>query len=102
MVPHCSALFIGAGIKKDMAGNMVVCGSLEANMLSHYNIWHRKRKVYQTVCREYNDKTLKNIASRHIQSVEIWSFGYSKEKDALPEKQGKFGCGDDLLRFSGC
>jgi IS1 family transposase len=45
-------------------------------------------------CAEYQDKTLRNLASKRIQCDEIWSFCYAKEKNVPAEKRGEFGFGD--------
>jgi IS1 family transposase len=45
-------------------------------------------------CKEYQDKTLKNLPCKSIQCDEIWSFVYSKEKNLPLDKQGQFGHGD--------
>jgi IS1 family transposase len=45
-------------------------------------------------CKEYQDKTLKNLPCKSIQCDEIWSFVYSKEKNLPLDKQGQFGYGD--------
>lgn len=45
-------------------------------------------------CAKYQDKTLRNLPCKTIQSDEIWAFCYAKDKN-LPEKlKGKFGFGD--------
>jgi IS1 family transposase len=45
-------------------------------------------------CVEYQDKTLRNLTSKHIQCDEIWSFCYSKQANVPENKQGSFGYGD--------
>jgi IS1 family transposase len=45
-------------------------------------------------CALYQDKTLINLNSKHIQCDEIWSFCYAKQKNVPENKQGKFGYGD--------
>lgn len=45
-------------------------------------------------CKEYQDKTLKNLTCKKLQCDEIWSFVYSKAKNVPPDKQGQFGYGD--------
>ena len=45
-------------------------------------------------CKEYQNKTLKNLPCKSIQCDEIWSFVYSKEKNLPLDKQGHFGYGD--------
>ena len=46
------------------------------------------------VCRDYQDKTMKNLYSRRVQCDEIWSFCHSKAKNVRDEDKGKFGYGD--------
>lgn len=45
-------------------------------------------------CREYQDKTLRNLPCKQIQCDEIWSFCYAKEKNVPDELKGKAGVGD--------
>jgi IS1 family transposase len=45
-------------------------------------------------CAEYQDKHLRNLACKHIQCDEIWSFCYAKQKNVPEDKQGKLGYGD--------
>jgi len=45
-------------------------------------------------CSKYQDKTLRNLPCKRIQSDEIWSFCYAKEKNVPDDKKGKFGYGD--------
>lgn len=45
-------------------------------------------------CKEYQDATLKNLTCKTIQTDEIWSFCYSKQKNVPKEFQGQFGYGD--------
>lgn len=47
-----------------------------------------------TVCKEYQDSTLKNIECKRVQVDEIWSFCYSKEKNVPDNLKGTFGYGD--------
>ena len=42
----------------------------------------------------YQDKTLRNLASKHIQVDEIWAFCGMKEKNVPAELKGTFGLGD--------
>jgi len=45
-------------------------------------------------CRDYQDRTLRNLTCRNIQCDEIWSFCYAKEKNLPEELRGKLGFGD--------
>jgi len=45
-------------------------------------------------CALYQDKTINNLISKHIQCDEIWSFCYAKQKNVPENKQGQFGYGD--------
>lgn len=45
-------------------------------------------------CKEYQDRTLRNLPCRRIQCDEIWSFCYSKEKNVPKDLKGLFGYGD--------
>lgn len=45
-------------------------------------------------CAEYQDKFLVNLPCKNIQSDEIWSFCYSKDKNVPEEHKGEFGFGD--------
>lgn len=45
-------------------------------------------------CKEYQDKTLRNLPCKRIQCDEIWSFCYAKEKNVPEELRGQFGFGD--------
>src|ERR1700689_5178290 len=45
-------------------------------------------------CIRYQDKTLRNLASKRVQCDEIWSFCYAKDKNVPREKRGQFGFGD--------
>lgn len=47
-----------------------------------------------TACREYQDRTLRNLTCKKIQCDEIWSFCYAKEKNLPEELKGKLGFGD--------
>jgi IS1 family transposase len=47
-----------------------------------------------TACREYQDRTLRNLPCRRVQCDEIWSFCYAKQKNVPEEKRGRFGYGD--------
>ncbi len=46
------------------------------------------------VCREYQDKTIRNVACDRIQVDEIWSFCYSKQKNVPDDLKGILGYGD--------
>jgi IS1 family transposase len=45
-------------------------------------------------CAKFENKTLRNLTCKHIQSDEIWSFCYAKEKNVPQSKQGTFGFGN--------
>jgi transposase-like protein len=45
-------------------------------------------------CGEYQDKTLRNLPCKRIQTDEIWSFVGSKQKNVPEELRGVFGRGD--------
>jgi len=45
-------------------------------------------------CLEFENKALRNLPCKYIESDEIWSFCYAKEKNVPHDKQGKFGYGD--------
>ena len=45
-------------------------------------------------CKGYQDKVLRDLPCKRIQSDEIWSFCYAKAKNVPEEKQGKMGYGD--------
>jgi len=47
-----------------------------------------------TACRNYQDRTLRNLTCKNIQCDEIWSFCYAKEKNLPDELKGKLGFGD--------
>jgi len=45
-------------------------------------------------CKQFHDRTVRNVKSTRVQCDEIWSFCYAKEKN-VPEKcKGVFGFGD--------
>ena len=46
------------------------------------------------VCREYQDKHVRNLQTRRVQCDEIWSFCHAKEKNVPAENKGQFGHGD--------
>jgi|HubBroStandDraft_6_1064221.scaffolds.fasta_scaffold270016_2 hypothetical protein len=45
-------------------------------------------------CREYQDKTLRNLKCKRIQLDEIWAFCYAKAKNVPQDKRGQLGYGD--------
>jgi len=45
-------------------------------------------------CREYQDKTLRDLPCKRVQCDEIWSFCYAKQKNVPDELKGIFGYGD--------
>lgn len=46
------------------------------------------------VCADYQDRVIRALKPERIQSDEIWSFCYSKEKNVPADKRGQFGYGD--------
>jgi len=40
-------------------------------------------------CTEYQDKAMRNLTCKHIQSDEIWQFCYAKDKNVPADKQGQ-------------
>jgi IS1 family transposase len=44
-------------------------------------------------CRDYMDKTLRNLSCRRVQADEIWSFCYAKDKNLPDAMRGKPGVG---------
>jgi IS1 family transposase len=44
-------------------------------------------------CSDYQDKVLRNLSCRRLQTDEAWSFCYAKEKNCTPEMKAK-GAGD--------
>ena len=46
------------------------------------------------VCREYQDKHVRNLQTHRVQCDEIWSFCHAKEKNVPAENKGQFGYGD--------
>ncbi len=47
-----------------------------------------------TACKEYQDRTFKNLPCKDIQCDEIWSFCYAKEKNVPKLLRGRLGFGD--------
>jgi IS1 family transposase len=45
-------------------------------------------------CAAYHDTTVVNVAAKHVQCDEIWSFCYSKEKNVATAKAAPEGAGD--------
>ena len=45
-------------------------------------------------CAGYQDRVLRNLPCKRVQSDEIWSFCYAKEKNLPEKKRGEFGFGD--------
>jgi IS1 family transposase len=45
-------------------------------------------------CSEYQDRTLRNLPCKRIQTDEIWSFVYAKQKNVPQDMRGQFGVGD--------
>ena len=46
------------------------------------------------ICKEYQDKHIRNVECKRIQVDEIWSFCYSKQKNVPDDLKGVFGYGD--------
>lgn len=44
-------------------------------------------------CMEFENKILRNLPCKHIESDEIWSFCYAREKNLPMDKRGQFGYG---------
>ena len=44
-------------------------------------------------CAEYQDRTLRDLPSKHLQLDEIWSFVGKKDKNLRMADEGKFGIG---------
>jgi IS1 family transposase len=53
-----------------------------------------------TACDEYQRRTLVNLRSRRIQCDEIWSFVYSKEKNATPKMRVAKGWAGDVWTWT--
>jgi IS1 family transposase len=45
-------------------------------------------------CKSYHDKHVRNINSKRVQTDEVWSFCYAKEKNVPQDYKGVFGFGD--------
>lgn len=45
-------------------------------------------------CKEYQDKSLRNLSCKKIQCDEVWSFCHAKEKNVPAEFKGQYGHGD--------
>lgn len=45
-------------------------------------------------CADYQNVTLRNLPTRHVEADEIWAFVGSKEKNVPEEHRGEFGWGD--------
>ena len=46
------------------------------------------------VCRNFQDRTLRNLTCKRLQLDEVWSFCYAKEKNVPADRKGEFGYGD--------
>src|ERR1700734_755331 len=53
-----------------------------------------------TACAEYQDRALRNIASKRVQVDEIWSFCYAKDKNATEEMWETVGYAGDVWTFT--
>jgi lambda repressor-like predicted transcriptional regulator len=51
-------------------------------------------------CAEYQDATLRKIASKHVQIDEIWAFCYAKAKNVKPEHFAAAGHAGDVWTFT--
>lgn len=47
-----------------------------------------------TACKDYQDRTLRNLACRRVQVDEVWSFIYAKQKNVTEKMKEKPGVGD--------
>ncbi len=47
-----------------------------------------------TACAEYQDRAIRNVASKRVQVDEIWSFCYAKQKNVTLEMSEERICGD--------
>jgi len=47
-----------------------------------------------SVCLDFQDSHIRNLSCKRIQCDDIWSFVYSKAKNAPSDHQGEFGYGD--------
>lgn len=45
-------------------------------------------------CAEYQDRTLRNLATESVECDEVWSFCHAKERNVPDEMKGQFGYGD--------
>jgi IS1 family transposase len=45
-------------------------------------------------CSDYQDRALRNLATRRVEADEIWSFCYAKAKNVPDQHVGEFGFGD--------
>jgi hypothetical protein len=45
-------------------------------------------------CEQFQDRALRNLPCRKIQTDEIWAFCYAKQKNLPASMQGQFGVGD--------
>ena len=45
-------------------------------------------------CSSYQDRVMRDLPCKRMQTGEIWSFCYSKQKNVPTDKQGQFGYGD--------
>jgi hypothetical protein len=50
--------------------------------------------VVGEACREYQDKTLRNLPCRRLQLDEIWAFCYAKQKNVATAKRQYLAHGD--------
>src|SRR6266700_2828337 len=49
---------------------------------------------FGSACKQFHDKTVRNVKSQRVQCDEIWSFCYAKERNVPVEHRGTFGFGD--------
>jgi len=46
-----------------------------------------------TACKDYQDRTLRNLPCKRVQCDEVWSFCFAKDKNLPEEFKGRFGFG---------
>jgi IS1 family transposase len=51
-------------------------------------------------CADYHDAVVRNVAAKHVQVDEIWSFCYAKEKNVTPEVWERAGFAGDVWTFT--
>ena len=53
-----------------------------------------------TACAEYQDRAIRNVASKRVQVDEIWNFCYAKDKNATEEMWETVGYAGDVWTFT--